>query len=115
MRAERIVRPSIPQREGDESENMLGIKKKTARQGERERQHMHWQCYKLQLDEEDVCLYAIICLLPKPNKETEWRVSGHHSISLRALTSSHSIIFYRLDCSYITDPSNLQLFSKLSG
>lgn len=40
---------------------------------ETERQHMHWQRYKLQLEEEDVCLCATVCLFPKPNKETEWR------------------------------------------
>lgn len=40
---------------------------------ETERQHMHWQRYKLELEEEDVCLCATVCLFPKPNRETEWR------------------------------------------
>lgn len=32
---------------------------------ETERQHMHWQRFKLQLEEEDACLYATICWFAK--------------------------------------------------
>lgn len=64
---------------------------------ETERQHMHWQRYKLQLEEEDVCLYATICLFPKPNKETERR---DYSRLAQVLANPHYylIIFNRPGC-----------------